>query len=203
MIHQITSLNTAFDPLKAGWIAIAIAVTAMISVITIVLLFSGNPVFGPINDITNAVLGLLSAWFVWQLQALLRERLPGTAILFLLAASVGAAAIIVSSLLVAFGRMHWMTGALYMAMGYGLFGAWLLALHRLPGSLTFLTPGIARLGIITASGMLFGLLAVPLLATHVSFARNLLTGMTYLGILAGYLLYPLWCWLAGRVLVSS
>jgi hypothetical protein len=184
-------------------IAITIAITAVISIITLTLLYSGIPFFGPINDLTNAVGGLLSALLVWQFHALLRKRAPNTAIFFLLAAWIGSAAIIINSLLVAFGRMHWMTGGMYTVIGYSLIGIWLLALHRQFGLQKFLPSGILKLGVITAVAMLFGLLAGPLLASGINLAENPVVGIAYLGAAAGWLLYPVWCWLVGRRILSS
>jgi hypothetical protein len=198
-LSEITKMNYR----TTAQLAIAIAITAVISIITLTLLYSGMPFFGPINDLTNAVGGLLSALFVWQFHALLRERAPSTANFFLLAALIGSAAIIINSVLVAFGQMHWMTGGMYTAIGYGLIGIWLLAFHGLAGPRAFLSQGDVRLGTIAAIAMLFGLLAGPLLASGVSFAENPLVGIAYLGAAAGWLLYPLWCWLLGRRFLSS
>jgi len=197
-LSPITTMNYR----TAAQIAIAIAITAVISIITLTLLYSGIPFFGPVNDLTNAVGGLLSALLVWQFHVLLRERTPNTAIFFLLAAWVGSAAIIINSLLVAFGRMHWMTGGMYTAIGYGLIGIWLLALHRQFGLGEFLPSGVLKLGLIVAVSMLFGLLAGPLLASGVNLAKNPIVSIAYLGAATGWLLYPVWCWLVGRKLLS-
>jgi hypothetical protein len=196
-LSAITKMNYR----TTAGIAIAIAITAVISIITLTLLYSGMPFFGPINDLTNAVGGLLSALLVWQFHALLRERAPTTAIFFLLAAWIGSAAIIINSLLVAFGRMRWMTGGMYTAIGYGLIGIWLLALHRQFGLGELLPSGIFKLGVIAAIAMLFGLLAGPLLASGVNLAKNPVVSIAYLGAAAGWLLYPVWCWLVGRRLL--
>jgi len=196
-LSAITTLNYR----TTAQIAIAIAITAVISIITLTLLYSGLPFFGPVNDLTNAVGGLLSALLVWQFHTLLRERAPNTAIFFLLAAWIGSVAIIINSLLVAFGRMHWMTGGMYTAIGYGLIGIWLFALHRQFGLGEFLPSGILKLGVIAAIAMLFGLLAGPLLAYGVNLAKNPVVSIAYLGAAAGWLLYPVWCWLVGRRLL--
>jgi hypothetical protein len=198
-LSAITTMNYR----STAQIAIAIAITAVISIITLTLLYSGMPFFGPVNDLTNAVGGVLSALLVWQFHALLREHAPNTAILLLLAAWIGSAAIIINSLLVAFGRMNWMTGGMYTAIGYGLIGIWLLAFHRLVGPQAFLTQGVVRLGTIAAIAMLFGLLAGPLLASGVNVAENPVAVIAYLGAAVGWLLYPVWCWLLGRRLLSS
>jgi hypothetical protein len=199
---ELSAITTMNYRTTAG-IAIAIAITAVISIITLSLLYSGIPFFGPINDLTNAVGGLFSALLVWQFHALLRERTSNTAIFFSLAAWIGSAAIIINSLLVAFGSMHWMTGGMYTAIGYGLIGIWLLAFHRLVGTQAFLTPGVLRLGTIAAVAMLFGLLAGPLLTSGISFAENPLVSVAYIGAAAGWLLFPVWCWLVGRSILAS
>lgn len=200
MIDQ--PFSTQFDPMKASWVATAIAVTALFSVITLILLYSGIPIFGPINDLTNAVNGFLIALLAWQFHAMLRERAPRLAVLLFLAASIGTLAIMINSVLVAFGAMHWMTGALYTAVGYGLLGIWFFGLLRLLGSQAFLTPGLVRLGIVAAVAMLFGLLAGPALVARVNFTENPLIGIVYLGAAAGWLLFPVWCWLVGRMLLK-
>lgn len=191
-----------FDPQVTGQIAIAIAVATAVSIVTIGLLFSGIAIFGPINDITNAVGGLLSALLAWQFHALPRERAPGTASLLLVVAWASSAAIIINSILVAMGRMHWMTGGMYMAFGFGLMGIWLFALLRLIGPQPFLTPGLVRMGVIAAIVMLFGLLAGPLLTTSgENLAKNPLAWIAYISVAGGWILYPLWCWLVGRQLI--
>jgi hypothetical protein len=199
---ELSAITTMNYRTIAG-IAIAIAITAVISIITLTLLYSGLPFFGPVNDMTNAVGGLLSALLVWQFHILLRERAPNTAIFFLLAAWIGSAAIIINSVLVAFGQMHWMTGGMYTAIGYGLIGIWLLAFHRLVGTQAFLTLGVVRVGTIAAVAMLFGLLAGPLLASGVNLANNPMVSIAYLGAATGWLLYPVWCWLVGRSILAS
>jgi len=196
---SVNSLNTQ----ATGQIAMAIAITALASIITLSLLYAGIPIFGPINDLTNAVGGVFSAMLAWQFHALLRERAPGTAVIFLLAAWVGSVVIIVNSVLVAFGQMHWMTGGMYTAIGYGLLGIWLLGLIRLIGPLSILSPGLIRLGTIASVAMLFGLLAGPLLAARVSLENNSLVWGAYIGAAAGWLLFPVWCWLVGQRLISA
>lgn len=190
------------DSLVTGRIARAIAAIAVISIVTLAVMAAGVPVFGPINDLTNAVGGLLSALLAWQFHALLRERIPGVAVLGLLAAWAGAAAITVNSIRVATGRMHWMTGGMYLALGYGLLGVWLLALLRLIGPQPFLTPGLTRLGIVAGTAMLFGLLAGPALLSGTNLEKNPLAWIASVSVTGGWLIYPLWCWLVGRMLLK-
>ena len=201
-LGEITRNELNFNPAIAGKIGIAIGILAVISIITLGLLYSGFPFFGPINDITNAIGGLLSALFVWQFHALLRQRAPGAALFLLLVAWAGATAIIINSMLVAVGRMHWMTGGMYTAIGFGLLGVWLFAMLSRIGPQPVLSPGILRLGKIAAIFMWVGLLAGPLLAFRADLNKNPLVWIAYAGAAAGWLLYPLWCWLVGRALMS-
>ena len=196
-------MNASFDPQTTGWVAVAVAGSTVISIVTLALLYSGIPVFGPINDLTNAVGGLLSALLVWQFHVLVRQRAPGLAVLCLLAAWAGAAAIIVNSILVALGRMHWMTGGMYTAIGFGLLGIWLLALPRFSGPQPFLTPALVRLGTIAGIVMLFGLLAGPALASGAALEKSPLAWIAYISVGGGWLLYPVWCWLVGRILLRN
>ncbi len=182
---------------------LAIAVTAVASIITLALLYAGLPIFGPINDLSTALGGLLSALLVWQFHTMFHEHAPRTATLSLMAAWVGSAAIIINSLLVAFGQMGWKTGGMYTAIGFGLQGIWLLSANRQLHSQPFLTPGVVRLGTLAAVAMFFGLLAGPMLAAGVNFGQNLLVWISYIGAGAGWLLYPVWCWLVGQRLSAS
>jgi hypothetical protein len=90
---------------------------------------------------------------------------------------------------------------MYTAIGYGLIGIWLLALHQLVDHQTFLTPGAVRLGSIAAVAMLLGLLAGPLLASGINFVENPLVSVAYIGAATGWLLFPVWCWFLGRRLI--
>ena len=184
-------------------LAIAIVIAALLSIVTLILLYAGIPFFGPINDVINALSGLLIAAFVWQFHAAFQTRFPGLAILLLVIAWAGVAAIVVNSLLVASGRMGWMTGGMYTAIAYGLIGEWLLALQFSFGGQVLLPPGLVRLGVLTGIALLLGLAAGPLLASGVAFLKNPLAALSYLGAVAGWLLFPLWCWLLGQRLLTS
>jgi len=200
-MNEILSAQILIDPQPAARTAVAIAVAAVVSLITLGLLYSGLPFFGPINDLTNAVSGLLTALLAWQFHALLRQRAPALATPVLIAAWIGSALIVANSILVAVGRMHWMTGGMYTALGLAFQGIWLLGMLQLAGLRPYLTPGLMRLGMAAGIGMLFGLLAGPLLVSRVSLASNPLIAVAYAATASGWLLYPLWCWLIGRRLL--
>ena len=194
-------MNT-FDPQLTGKLASAIVVTAILSIITLALLYSGVPIFGLINDLTNAASGVLIAVMAWQFHSLLRERVSGVALLFLMIVFVGTAAIIINSILVAFGRMHWLTGGIYTAIGYGLIGIWLLVLIRMIAPQPFLTSGLIRLGTVTGFALLFCLPAAPLMGFGEKLEMNALIIIVFFGAGTGWLLFPIWCWQLGRKLIS-
>jgi len=195
-------MNT-FDPQLTGRIASAIAFSAILSIVTLTLLYSGIPVFGPINDLTNAVSGVLIAIMAWQFYFILREHNTGVAILFLLISTVGSAAIIINSILVAFGLMHWLMGGMYTAIGYGLIGISLLVLLRMIAPQPFLTPGLIQLGTVTGLVLLFCLPATPLMGLGEKLKMNPLIIFVFFGAGTGWLLFPFWCWQLGRRLISS
>ena len=191
----------AFNYNSTGRVAIAVAVSALLGILTLSLMYAGLAFFGPVNDLINAGFALLSAILAWQFNPLMQEHAPNSARYYLLVAWAGAAANIINSVLVAFGQMDWMTGAMYSGIGYGLFGMWLLALNRMVTPQLFGSPALSRLGVITAAGMLLGLLAGPMLAMQVNLAQNPLVTVIFVGTGAGYLLYPLWTWFLGRRLL--
>ena len=192
-----------FNQNSTGRVAIAISLSALLGILTLSLLYAGLAFFGPVNDLINAGFALLSAILAWQFNPLLRQRAPNSARYYLLVAWAGAAANIINSILVASGQMDWMTGAMYSGIGYGLFGVWLLALNRMVTPHLFESPAIPRLGIITAAGMMLGLLAAPMLAMQVNLAQNPLVMVVFMGTAAGYLLYPVWTWISGRRLLRK
>jgi hypothetical protein len=194
---------STFNTTSSGRIALAVTVSALLGILTLSLMVSGLPFFGPVNDLINAGFALFSAILAWQFNPLMRQRAPNSARYYLLVAWAGAAAIVINSVLVASGQMDWMTGAMYTGIGYGLFGVWLLALNRMVTPQLFESTSIPRLGVITAAGMMSGLLAGPMLAMQANLADNPLVSVVFMGTAAGYLLYPLWTWMLGRRLLRE
>lgn len=203
LTSQTTDQLVAFDRSLAAVVAKGIGIAAVVSIVTLILLYSGLPLFGPVNDLTNAVSGMLTALLALWLHGLVRGGARRVSLVLLVAAWLGSGAIIVNSVLVAFGAMHWLVGAVYSALGIGLQGVWLLGTLWLLAGQPFLRRGLRWLGAVAGSAMLFGLLAGPQLAARLDLANDPSLGMPYLVAAAGWLLYPLWCWLVGRRLAGS
>ena len=64
----------------------------------------------------------------------------------------------------------------------------------------FLTPGLARLGLIAGVCLLFGFLAGPMLPGKLEIAFKPLMWIAYAATGAGWIMFPLWCWRLGVAL---
>ena len=177
---------------------VAIAVGALVSVVTLTLLYAGLPFFGPVNDLTNAVIGLVIALLARQFFAALPKSLPSVAGLLLCWA--GAALIIGNSVLVAFGRMDWKVGGMYTGMGYGLIGAWLLLTLLFSRLTRQFPPALWWLGVAIGIALLFGLVAGPLLAGRLSIKIQPLVWVVYAMTALGWIGFPIWSWMLSRML---
>ena len=59
-------------------VLVCIAIGAIVSIVTLTLLYSGLPFFGPVNDLTNAIVGVFIGLLAWQFFAMLPNRsVPG------------------------------------------------------------------------------------------------------------------------------
>jgi hypothetical protein len=106
-------------------VLVCIAIGAIVSIVTLTLLYLGLPFFGPVNDYINAIVGVFIGLLAWQFFAKLPSKfVPG--IVGLVFAWIGVTLVIGNSVLVALGRMEWREGGMYTGLGYGLIGIWLL-----------------------------------------------------------------------------
>lgn len=183
-----------FSPQLTQQLGAAIAITAVLSVLTLILLYAGIPFLGPINDLITAVGGILIAGLALQFHPLLREQIPGLALVLLLIAWAGAALIAVNAVLVAFGQMDWMLGGMYTAYGYALIGAWLLGILLTLREQPPMDQRLVRLGLIGGTAMLFGFLAGPLLAGRLEMTFKPLAWVAYAAAGVGFVIFPIWCW---------
>ena len=183
----MSELNTAL----IAQLARAYAILVIVSIITLILLYSGLRIFGPINDLTNAVAALVVAAFAWQLHRAIAAQRGYLATLLLAAAWLGALSVAGNSVLVAAGRMGWQTGGMYTAFGYGLFGLWLFGALPAIGAALALPSSLLILGRWAAIAMSVGLLGIlPLLSVVALNSPLAYTAMA--AIAAGWLLFPWW-----------
>ncbi|MEV5966516.1 hypothetical protein AB0L70_32405 [Kribbella sp. NPDC051952] len=147
----------------------------------ILLWVAGEP-FGSINDVGNAVFGLLSAVLAWQLRT-------SAAVVFRALAAVGAVITVVGSILVLTDTTGYYLAGLVSSVGFALIGIWLIAANR-----TAAASVPRRLGLITGAVMALGLVGLPGVFMGLD-DLNTAPGWTYVAesSWAGtYLLFPLW-----------
>ena len=197
---DISTAPRSFQPAGTAVVANAIGIAAVIGVITLSLLYSGVPIFGPINDLTNAVYGVLFFLLARQIDPLLRRKSAPLATGTLLAATAAMLLTSINSVLVAFGRMHWETGGLYTALGLGFLGIWMIGVQRSGVLNEFQSNGLQRLGAAAGYTMLVGFAAGPLFTGWT--VSNSLVLLTYIGAAVGFFLFPIWAFLLGRKLKS-
>jgi hypothetical protein len=178
-------------------VAMAVAIVDLLAVVCLILLFVVGGPFGLINDVANAVVGVLSAVLAWLSPAI---RSPGWRRLALAAAVVGAIVMTIGSVLVIFDITGYYLAGLVSAVGAALIGCWLLIANRLPPYAGELPPGVRVTGLAAGIVMLVGLLAIPGVLARVDDqnASPWYVVVAQLSWLGTYVLYPIWCFRLAR-----
>lgn len=174
--------------------ATAVAVTVLAAVVLLVVFYAVGGPFGTLNDVANALVGVLSVVLAAQTARL------GVPAVGIAAAGVGGALMVVGSWLVITGRTGWVLAGLVSALGAAALGVWLVVLNlgaRRTGTLT--TP-VTRLGLASGGLMTLGVLTLPdLLARSDAWEDLHWYGVVgFLGWLGLYVGYPVWCLLLTR-----
>ncbi len=105
-----------------GRLAIATGISGLLALVLLILFFTIGGPFGTLNDIFNAMTGILSGFLAWSLSHKFKAGW-----IFLLAL-IGALAVALGSVLVIFEITGWYLAGLYTSAGYALIGLWLFAL---------------------------------------------------------------------------
>ena len=171
------------DPNLSG-LAIVHGLVGFATCLCLILLYLGADAFGPINDVGNAVLGLLSAALAWRCQQAGRA--------FVVIAAIGAAITVVGSVLVLTDATGFFLAGLVSSLGFALIGVWLVAVNRTSEDIW--THRLRRAGLVAGVVMLLGFVSAPGIALGLD-DLDTAPGWTYLGGFgwAGtYLLFPLW-----------
>ena len=191
----------AQDP-AAGRVAIALTVVIVATVVSLIVFFIVGGVFGPINDVGNALIGGLMA----ALAILLSESVNGVMRWIGVAlALVGAAVAAWGSWLVLSGETTFLFAGFVSTIGYGLIAillalvCWSPVADAWPGGLRLLGRMAAVLTVIG------GVAAVPGLFSAAGDFNSLpptLWGfsLAWLGV---YVLLPVWSYRLGRLLTSD
>jgi hypothetical protein len=167
-----------------GSLAMTHSLVGFAPCLCLIVFYLGADVFGSINDVGNAVLGVLSGVLAWSCQQVglrVRRLLIGVAVL-------GAAITVVGSVLVLTEATGFFLAGLVSSLGFALIGVWLVALSR------SLSLRLRRSELIAGAVMLLGLVTAPGIAMGLDDmdtapAWTFLGGLSWAGT---YLLFPAW-----------
>ena len=195
-----------FSSSTAGWAAIATGAAGLLGLAFIILFFTVGQPFGTLNDICNGLAAVLSAVLAGMVSQKLQAQSPLLSQVTLAIAIVGAILALVGSYLAISGVSGWYLAGLYTVTGYALIGLWLLGLtyhalqdHSLP-------QGLAVFGLITGLILTLGLVAIPGILQGMDYNTYELTmfnSIWWTSSLAYLTIYPAWCILLGRLLISG
>lgn len=155
--------------------------------------------FGPLNDVCNAIVAGLTAALAWRLEASHGRWAPRAGRPALGAATAGAIAAAVGSVLVIFRFTGWYLAGLVTAVGYALIGSWLLRFSQAALRSAAWPRGLAQLGRAAGALMTLGFLAAPGVVRRVDSPASgpWWVNLGLLGALGWLVLLPTWAlWLA-------
>ncbi|CAG1007038.1 hypothetical protein ANAEL_03485 [Anaerolineales bacterium] len=195
--------TSTFSPSVVGWTAIVTGVTVILAVIFLILMYTVNGRFGTVNDVLNAMIGILSVALAWMLYAEHHARSPLVSQIGLILVAVGAIFTIVGSILIIFRFTDFVLAGWYTGVGNALIGLWLVAFCYSMLNSDVLTHSLVVFGIVTGAFMAMGFLGIPGILARVDTMESLpwYLGVGYFGFLGTYVLYPIWTIWFGRILL--
>ena len=176
-------------------------VAGVLSIVTLVLFFTGLfqniPLLesmGAVNDVLNAITGLLSAVLASMLYPLLRQEMPRLSPFVLIGVWIGALMIGIGTWLIQSGRAEVELSSYYFFFGNGLIGFWLFVFNRSARKNKGWSGRLTGLGLTASLFMMVGLLSLYGILQGLD-GRDyppllMVSGIGYLGI---GILYPVWC----------
>jgi drug/metabolite transporter (DMT)-like permease len=194
--------GTAIDRGRSiGRLAIALGVVVVASIVSLAVFYAVGGPFGAINDLGNALVGILSALLAWTwrprgMESTLRAATIGAAVL-------GAAITVVGTALVE--TTGFFFAGLVSSVGFALIGLWLVALNRSIGTDGRWPRRLPTLGLVVGLLMALGFAAAPGIAMGLDDmgAAPWWIWIGFLGWIGTYLLYPVWSIWLGRGLLSG
>jgi hypothetical protein len=195
-----------FSSSAAAWVAIATGAVGLLGLVFIILLFTVGQPFGTLNDICNGLAAVLSAVLAWMLYPMLHEQSPLLSQATLAIVIFGAILALVGSYMAISGVSGWFLAGLYTVTGYALIGLWLLGLAYLALRDHSLPQGLAVFALITGLILTLGLVAIPGIfrgMDYNTYELTLFNSIWWTSSLAYLTIYPAWCILLGRLLLSG
>ncbi|HSM72904.1 MAG TPA: hypothetical protein VK851_15300 [Anaerolineales bacterium] len=198
-------MNGNFPSTTIGWMAIATGTAVVLAVVTITLFYTVNSIFGSINDAINGVAAILSAILAWMLYVQHHAKSPILGQVTLGLAVIGAAIMVVGSILILFNFTGWVLAGLYTGVGSALIGIWLIGFNYSMLNDGILPNNLVKFGLVTGAFMVFGLFALPGIFAGIDSLESVpwyLIAVLPSG-LGIYITYPIWCIWLGRVMLRT
>jgi hypothetical protein len=183
----------------AGWVAIALAVISVASVVSLALLFAIQGPWGTINDVGNALIGVLAA----ALALLLAGQ--GGGWLGAAVSVAGAAVAAVGSWLVISGTTGFLLAGFVSTIGFGLIGVWLALTAWGPMADDWFDADLVVARGAAVALIVGGVVAVPAALMGIDAFEDVppWAGLFSLGWLGIYVLLPIAAFGLGRRLLGS
>jgi hypothetical protein len=195
-----------FSSSAAGPLAIATGAVGLLGLVFIILFFTVGQPFGTLNDICNGLAAVLSAVLAGMLYPKIQSQSPLLSQVTLAIAIFGAILALVGSYLAISGVSGWYLAGLYTVTGYALIGLWLLGLAYLALQDHSLPQGLAIFGLITGLILALGLVAILGIFRGLddnTYQVTIFNAIWWTSSLAYLTIYPAWCILLGRLLLSG
>lgn len=191
-------------PLDIRRLATTIAVVGLVNAATIFLMYTVAGFFGPLNDLGVGIAGVLLAVLAWRLAPEARRSSLNLAIAGVVAATVGAAVVVLGSLLVLTGRTGWFLAGHVTLFGYAILGPWVIGINLAARRDAWWPRFQTTLGLIAGVTMLCGYFATPAILNGLDDPGRAPWYVTvaYAGGVGWFLLLPVWCYRLGRLTPS-
>ena len=175
-------------------VAVGVGVVALASVVSLGLFFAVGGAFGTINDLGNALIGILSALLAWVLRRRVASVAMGTAV------AGGVMTVLGSALVISDATGYFLAG-LVSNVGFALIGLWLITLNWFMRRDRAAPGRLAIWGIVAGVAMSLGLVAAPGVALGLD-NQDTAPAWIWIGVppawLGTYVLYPIWSIRFGR-----
>jgi len=197
--------SSTFSPSVLGWTAIATGLAAILAVITLTLMATVNPFFGTVNDVFNAIIGILSVILAWMFYAEHHAKSPLMSQIALTLAVVGAIFTIIGSILIIFNFTDFVLAGWYTGVGNALIGLWLAIFCYSLLSGDALPHNLVIFGIVVGAFMAIGLLGIPGIFAGIDSMESMpwYLYVAFFGWLGIYILFPIWAIWLGRILLPK
>ncbi|MBN1449795.1 MAG: hypothetical protein JW963_02180 [Anaerolineales bacterium] len=198
-------ITNNFSPSVVGWTAIATGVVAILAVVFLTLMATVNQSFGKVNDVFNALIGILSVILAWVLYAEHHSKSPLMSQIAFVLTLVGAIFTIVGSILIMYGYTDFVLAGWYTGIGNALIGLWLAAFCYSMLSGDTLPHKLVIFGIVVGAFMAIGLIGISGISAGIDSMESMpwYLYIAFFGYFGTYILYPIWTIWLGQILLPK